>query len=196
MEVKSNILTDCKFVCHSEKVLRLTERPWTVNGVVAHSYKPPATTLAPYFYPCISITSASWTTLPGGISEGRFANKAANKANLWTALGLQLFHYFPWLTLCFPAVDWSMYGSVSDWWSFTLRHKSSAAPSLCLETVKNEGKRQQHCCANWWVGFLTLARSLNSLSDFSIHPAEYSLSSLIWFSWCFTTFYLSRARQE
>lgn len=84
--VKGSLLAYCKFVCHSGKEFRCTERSWTVNSVVYHSYKPPATTLPPCFYQYISITSASWSALPGGISWKKFANNA----NSWTALGLFL----------------------------------------------------------------------------------------------------------
>lgn len=68
--------------------------PWIVKDCVSLSYKQSATAYPACVHPYISISSASWTAPPGGISGGRFANKAANKANPWTALGLQLFFLF------------------------------------------------------------------------------------------------------
>lgn len=158
-------------------MFRYTDVPWIVNGVISHSYKPPSTACPPCFYPCISITSASCTALPGGISGGRFANKAANKANPWTALGLQFFFsYFLWLVLCFPAVDWSVSGSVSDWWSYASKHVSSATPMLpaCLETLNNWGKRRLllKLCVSGWKSLLWGRRFLDSWSHYDLSPAS------------------------
>lgn len=77
--------------------------------------------------------------LLGEFQEEDLPTKQPTKQILGQLWDSSSFSYFLWLMLCFSAVDWSVYSSVSDWWNLTSRHVSSATPVLpaCLETLKN-----------------------------------------------------------
>lgn len=113
----------------------------------------------------------------GEFQEEDLPTKQPTKQILGPLWGYSFFFsYFLWLVLCFPAVDWSVSGSVSDWWSYASKHVSSATPMLpaCLETLNNWGKRRLllKLCVSGWKSLLWGRRFLDSWSHYDLSPAS------------------------
>lgn len=99
------------------------------------------------------------------------------KQILWQLWESSCLSYFLWFMFRLPAVDWSVYDSVCDCWSFTSKHLSSATPTLpaCLETIKNQMEvRIQRLVVTWSKSLqgnsLASGCSLNSTSPATLPP--------------------------
>lgn len=185
MEDRSNVK-----VCLPFNRCYAAERPWAVNGVVSHSYKKQPQHCLVVFIDILVLPVHSEPPFLGGFQGEDLPTKQPTMqilGQLWDSSSLSFL-----LWLCFPAVDWSVYGSVSDWWSLTSRHVSSAAPMLppCLETLNRRKEvavqRLLHklVFSGWNRGdFLSPGHSLNSTSLLTFFFPQYFLfTDTIWFS--------------
>ncbi len=148
MEVKGNLWI---YVSQSDKLLHREALHWMVLYLILINHQPQHCLLV--FIDILVLPVHSEPPFLVGFQEEDLPTKQPTKQILGQLWDSSSFSFFLWLMPCFPAAYWSVYGSVSDWWSFTSRHVSSAAPVLPArsETLKNREKRQQcsDCCTNW-----------------------------------------------
>lgn len=149
MEVNSNLLAYSEFM-QVIQIRRLDAQRglglWMVLYLILINHQPQHCLLV--FIDILVLPVRSEPPFLGGFQEEDLPTKQPTKQILGQLWDSSSFSFFLWLMLCFPAVDWSVYGSASDWWSFTSRHVSSAAPVLpaCVEMLKR--RQYSDCCTN------------------------------------------------
>lgn len=158
----------------------------------------------------VSVLPVHWS--PPFLGEFQEEN-LPTKQILWQLWESSCLSFFLWFMFCLPAVDWSVYDSVSDWWSFTSKHLSSATPKLpaCLETKTNRIEATilwlTHKLVVTWLkslqgNSLTSGCSLNSTSPVTLFPADrvlpvynHDLISIMLFNTTFL-FYLQHVKKK